>query len=105
MIVDMQNVHHPSQSTTLDFVIPLGTKPPPPNLPCESNALVRASGGVVSATFGTVSYWALYNFTPNVRAAVGVVRVKFWDFSVGLARGGGLFCCPPGLLLRAADEC
>ena len=32
--------------------------PPPP--PCESNTLVKAMADVVAATFGTVSYFALY---------------------------------------------
>ena len=31
---------------------------------CESNALVRATAGVVSATFGTVSYFVLINTPP-----------------------------------------
>ena len=31
---------------------------PPP--PCESNTLVRATAGVVSAPFGSVSYFALH---------------------------------------------
>ena len=42
--------------------------PAPP--PCEKNAFVRTSVGV-SATFGTMSYFALR---------------KFWDFGVVLAR-------------------
>ena len=32
--------------------------------PCENNALVRTTVGVVSATFGTMSYFALYNAPP-----------------------------------------
>ena len=35
---------------------------PPPH--CESNALVRATVGVVSATFGPMSYFALYQHPP-----------------------------------------
>ena len=31
---------------------------------CESNALIRATVGVVSATFGTVSYFALSKYAP-----------------------------------------
>ena len=57
--------------------------------PCESNALVTATGGAVSAAFGTVSCFARYRSAPRVRATVGFVSVKFWDFSVALAKGGG----------------
>ena len=34
-------------------------------------------------------YVALYEYRPLVRATGGVVAVKFWDFSVPLAGGGG----------------
>ena len=61
---------------------PLSTVQSPPPPPCESNALVRATVGVASATLGTMSYFATYNPPPFVRAMVGVVSVKFWDFSV-----------------------
>ena len=40
------------------------------------------------ATFGTMSYSALYKYLPIVRTTFGVDSVKFWDFSVVLAKGG-----------------
>ena len=67
-------------------IIHIGTPPPPS---CESNARVRATASVVSAIFGIVLYLALYIDPPLVRATVGVVSVKLWDFSVALARWGG----------------
>ena len=38
--------------------------PPPPRPPCENNALVGVTVGVVSATFGIVFYFALYKYAP-----------------------------------------
>ena len=56
---------------------------PPPA--CESHSFVRAKVNVVSIAFGTKSDFALYKPLPLVK--VGVVPIKFRDFSVALARG------------------
>ena len=45
--------------------------------------LVRTTGDVVSASFGTVSYFALHKYRPLSKRHA----FKFWDFSV-LAKGG-----------------
>ena len=47
--------------------------------PCESNAFVRATAGVVTATLGTVSYFAFYEYPPLVR--VGVVSATLGTVS------------------------
>jgi hypothetical protein len=54
---------------------------------CGSSVLVRATIGVVSAIFGTMSYFAI-SIRPLVRTTLGGVSVKFWDFGVALAKGG-----------------
>ena len=63
---------------------------PPP--PCESNALVKATVGVVSAPFGTEPTlpFSLFYVTPRVRATAGVVSVKLWDFIVAFAWRGAV---------------
>ena len=43
---------------------------------------------------GTMSYFALYDFTPRVRATLGVVSVKFWGFGVAVAREGAGYLAP-----------
>ena len=54
----------------------------------ESNTLVRATAGAVSVSFGTMPYFALYKYPP-CQSNRRFVAVKFWDFGVALARGGG----------------
>ena len=44
---------------------------------CESNTLVSTTAGVVSATFGTMSYFALYKFAP-VSGECHARNAKFW---------------------------
>ena len=60
--------------------------------PCEINILVRITVGIVSATFGTMSCFALINIPP-VKTTLGVVSLEVWDFNVvrkwGGAGGGG----------------
>ena len=64
--------------------------------PPFARATPRATVGVISATFGTVSYGAVSNFSPCVRDTVGIVSIKFWDSSDALARGvkAGWWCRP-----------
>ena len=56
---------------------------------CKSNAFVRATVGVVCATFGTMFRLAFYEYSPwqgNRRCCLR----QIWDFSVALTRGGVL---------------
>ena len=45
-------------------ICPSLNPPSMPLAPCESNALVRVTAGVVAATFGSMSHFALYEYAP-----------------------------------------
>ena len=64
-----------------------GVPPPPP--PCKTSALVRAMVGVVSATFGTTSGFALYNFTLVSRRHQVLLPSNFGILVLLAQMGGG----------------
>ena len=66
-----------------------GTLIPRPPLFWVNNALVRTTAGVVSATFGTVSYFTLDKHPTCNTNIPGVVFVNFWDYSVVSRKGVG----------------
>ena len=75
--------------------------PPPSPRPLQGNTLVRPTGGVVSAHFGPIYYFACYKDHPLVRATGGAVSVQFWDFSVAVARRGCVCVVPATLHAQA----
>ena len=94
---------NPKQKTMKISEVPMD--PPPPL--CDSKALVRSTVGVVAATFGTMSYFALYECPPPpprpiVRATVGVVSAKFCALVV-LSQGEG--GANPWLLAPMIEAC
>ena len=83
--------------------LPLGVSLSYPTPPCESNALVRATVGAVSATFGTTSYFVLYKYHPLLEQQYVFVSVKFRDFSVALV--GGMGVRSGGTVQRGGEVC
>ena len=63
-----------------------------PPLPSKNNAPGRTTVGVVSALFGTLPFVTPPPLCRN-NTRCFVVSIKFWDFSVVLARGGGGYIC------------
>ena len=57
---------------------------------CESNALVKATVGVVST--GTMSYFALYKYPPFLRVTVGLLPLNFGTLLLLLQRAEGSPC-------------
>ena len=60
---------------------------PPPS--ARATPHVRATANVVTAPFGTVSYFALHKYAPFLRATVGVVSVNFGILVLLSELGGG----------------
>ena len=54
--------------------MPHRARPPPP--PREGSALAGATVGVISATFGTVSYFAFYKYAPVSEQWRGVLHSR-----------------------------
>ena len=60
-----------------------------PPRPCESNVLVRATVGVVSATFGIMSYFTFYRYAPMSEQRLVLFPSNFGTL-VLLSHGGYL---------------
>ena len=77
----------PASGASHDPTQPNPTQPP---LFCETNAFGKTTVGVVSATFGTPSHFALCSPAPPLVRTTSWLR-RYWALSVVLARrrGGG----------------